>query len=351
MRRLAALAASAALSLGLAACAPRADGPIVLTYATSYSPTHPFSRADADWIRYVETASHGRLKIKPYWSGSLLSADQSMLEIRHGVADIGLITPIYVLGGAHLTSAQTAFYAGARSIDDQVAVYKCLAQAFPPLQRELDGLRVLMVQGGNLPGVITRDRPVRSPADIRGLRLRVPEENVGLVRALGGDPVSMPMSEVYPAMAKGVIDGVLVAPDALGALHLAEVAHYYSDLHTPRGAYPARAMSEARFRSLPPDLQKVLLDSEAVWEGSLSKDLGAAAKKGLAYGKGHGMTMIAVSPEAQQAFDAAYIDVTRRDASRLDRYGASGAAMLAYAQTLIANTPAGQPVACPKEQP
>ena len=46
------------LALGLAACAPKpAGGPIVLTYASAYSPTHPFSRADADWMKYVETAS------------------------------------------------------------------------------------------------------------------------------------------------------------------------------------------------------------------------------------------------------------------------------------------------------
>ena len=38
-----------------------------------------------------------------------------MIELRHGVADIGLITPIYVKGGAHLIRIQSGFYSGADS--------------------------------------------------------------------------------------------------------------------------------------------------------------------------------------------------------------------------------------------
>ena len=77
----------------------------VLSYASPYPPGHPFSRADIRWMAYVEKASRGRLKIQPFWAGALLSSDQSMAEVRHGVADIGLITPIYARGGAH-TSAR-----------------------------------------------------------------------------------------------------------------------------------------------------------------------------------------------------------------------------------------------------
>ena len=37
------------------ACAPQpADGVTVLTYASPYSPTHPFSRADLRWMAFVE---------------------------------------------------------------------------------------------------------------------------------------------------------------------------------------------------------------------------------------------------------------------------------------------------------
>ncbi len=81
------LIAAALCALSLAACSkppqggPPSSGPIVLTYSTSYGPSHPFSRADITWMKHVEAKSGGRLKIRPYWSGSLLSPEQSMLEI------------------------------------------------------------------------------------------------------------------------------------------------------------------------------------------------------------------------------------------------------------------------------
>ena len=87
----------ALLALTLLAACGRAVPPGVteLTYATPYSPTHPFSKADQAWMAFVEQRSHGRIRIRPIWSGALLSSDMSMEELRHGVADVGLITPIY----------------------------------------------------------------------------------------------------------------------------------------------------------------------------------------------------------------------------------------------------------------
>ena len=83
MRLLAALA----LFL-LAACARQVPAGVTeLTYATPYPPSHPFSRADQRWMDWVERESGGRLAIRPVWSGALLSADMSMTELRHGVAD------------------------------------------------------------------------------------------------------------------------------------------------------------------------------------------------------------------------------------------------------------------------
>ena len=98
----------------LAACAAPPPGVTVLRYASPYSPGHPFSRADIEWMKWVAERSGGRLRIEPYWSGALLSSDQSLEELRHGVADIGLITPIYVRGGTQLIKTQSGFASGAR---------------------------------------------------------------------------------------------------------------------------------------------------------------------------------------------------------------------------------------------
>ena len=55
--------------------ARRPPGVTVLTYATPYSPAHPFSRADQRWMDFVEQRRGGTLRIRPSWSGALLSSD------------------------------------------------------------------------------------------------------------------------------------------------------------------------------------------------------------------------------------------------------------------------------------
>ena len=340
-------AALAALALLLAGACSRVPADVtVLSYASPYPPGHPFSRADLRWIAHVEKASGGKLKIQPFWAGSLLSNDQSMAEVRHGVADIGLITPIYARGGAHTQRAQAGFYAGVRSIEQQVAVYRCLAANFPELNRELEGLHVLAVQGGNFPGVVTRTRAVRTLDDLRGLRLRAPAENLEVLRALGADPVNMAMGEVYSALAKGVIDGVVAPADTLRSLHFAEVAPHFAQLRVSRGAYPARAIAEDRYRRLPPELRRVLDEGAPVWEAALADEIMKAEAAGIEFARTHGVRFTPVAHADQKRFDELYNRNALRIARDLTRYGTDGTPLFQAAQRLIAATPEGQLPQC-----
>src|SRR5690606_6743955 len=148
------------------------------------------------------------------------------------------ITPIYTRGGVHAQRTQTGFYGGVRAMQDQIDVYRCLETEFPVLAQELHGLKVLAVQSGNFPGVITRDRPIRTLEDFRGMRIRAPTEIIPVLREIGADPVNLPMGEVYSALAKNIIDGVVAPADTIRSLHFFEVARYYSEVRFPRGAYP-----------------------------------------------------------------------------------------------------------------
>lgn len=321
----------------LAACSPTPEdsGIVELSYATPYSPGHPFSRADRRWIAFVEERSGDTLRIRPSWSGALMSSEHSLIELRHGVVDIGLITPIYVKGGAHLIRMQSGFYSGARTIEAQVALYRCLEASSPQFARELEGLKVLAVQGGNLPGIISRDRPIETLADLRGMRIRGPTELLNVLRDLGADPVNMPMSEVYSALAKGIIDGVIAPTDTFNALHLAEVASYYTRMAVPRGAYPARAIGAEAWERLSPRHRAVLEASIPVWEAALVQENTAALEVGWQVAEDDGVIESVLSDEDQAAFDAVYAREAERNAARLERFGIDGVSVLAAARASI----------------
>lgn len=325
------------LLLGLAGCSAErpADGVVELVYATPYSPAHPFSRADQRWMAFVEQRSGGTLRIRPSWSGALLSSEHSLVELRHGVVDIGLITPIYVKGGAHLIRIQSGFYSGVKTIENQVALYRCLEQNDAGFARELEGLQVLAVQGGSLPGVVTRERPVRSLDDLRGLRIRVPTELLPVMRELGADPVNMPMGEVYSALAKGVIDGLVAPPDTFKSLHLTEVARHYMAMEVPRGAYPARAMGSRRWRSLSDAHRQVLQEGVAVWEQALAEENRRALDEGWQLALREGVQGVTLSAEDQARFDALYLREAEHNAASLSRYGIDGMPVFRTARASI----------------
>jgi TRAP-type C4-dicarboxylate transport system substrate-binding protein len=306
----------------------------VLTYATPYGPNHTFSRADKTWMAWVAEKSGGSLTIRPIWSGGLISSDQSLIELRHGVADIGLITPIYAHGGTHLLRVQTGFYAGAKTYEQQVQMYRCLAADSAEYASEMQGLKVLAIQGGTLPGLLSRTREVHTLGDLKGMRIRVPTELLNVMRDLGADPVTMPMGEVYSSLAKGVLDAVVAPADTLKSLHFGEVAKHYTELEVPRGAYPARAMSERRWRALSSPEQEVLEASIPVWEAAMAKETRAAVQSGEAEGRAQQVQFIPVSPEEQKRFDELYDEDAARSAAALSRLGIDGAAVFRDARQI-----------------
>jgi TRAP-type C4-dicarboxylate transport system substrate-binding protein len=336
------------LLVALAGCGREARDPHVyeLTYASLYSQLHPYSRADRRWIEHVAALSDGRLRIKPFWGGAILSSEMNVIELRHGIVDIGMITPIYMRGGVPAIRAQGGFYSGVTTIEDQVTALQCLMQIDPTIERELAGLRVLAVQGGNFPGVLTANKPVRTLEDFAGLRLRVPNENFALFRSLGADPVSLPMSEVYSALAKGVIDGVVTPADALRGLHLAEVGKYFTTVRVSRGAYPARAISEQAWQRLPEELRDVLERSLDVWQRALTEEIARAEEGGLRFAIENRLEVIEFPPDQQALFDRQFAQGARENAASLQRLGVDGLAILEKAQAIVRKINEGTLASC-----
>lgn len=338
MRNLLTLAAL----LVLASCGRSDPNVMGLTYASPYNASHAFSRADIVWMKWIEQQTGGRIRIHPHWGGHLLSSNENMLEIRHGVADIGMITPMYARS-AHLQRIQPSFYSGVGDIHQQVAVYRCLATEFPAMNGEVKGVRILAVQGGNFPGILTRNKPIRTLADLKGLRLRAQADTADVLRALGVDPINMSMAEVYPAMAKGVIDGVVAPADALRSVHLADVGKYFSTLKIPRGAYPGRAISLITWNRLSPADQAVFSRGEKIWEEAMVAELDAALISGHAYAREAGIEEIAIAPGEQERFDALYRANAFRISRNLEAFGVDGHAIATRAAQLIAQ---GVPAGC-----
>ena len=104
-------------------------------------------------------------------------------------------------------------------------------------------------------------REARTPADLRGMKLRTVENQVQMeqVRLHGASPTPIPFMEVYDSLSKGVVDGTLNSITDLVAVKLHEKAKYLTeDQHT--FMFIMWYMSDAFFKKLPPAQQKALID-------------------------------------------------------------------------------------------
>jgi TRAP-type transport system periplasmic protein len=127
--------------------------------------------------------------------------------------------------------------------------------------------------------------PINTPADLKGLKMRVQQGRVfaDTVNGLGASAVPMPFGEVIPAAQQGVIDGADLPIVNINALKIYEVSKYASMTYHNYGP-TLLVMNLDIWKSLPPDQQKLIMDvgmeaQKKIREATESVDNYAKAKE------------------------------------------------------------------------
>jgi tripartite ATP-independent transporter DctP family solute receptor len=97
------------------------------------------------------------------------------------------------------------------------------------------GLRGLAYYDSGTRSFYTKTRPVVTPADLRGMKIRVQESPMAMqmVQSLGGSPTPIAFGELYTALQQGIVDGAENNPPSFYLTRHYEVCPYYSlDEHT-----------------------------------------------------------------------------------------------------------------------
>lgn len=308
----------------LAFAMPLAAAEFNLTYASPYTEQHPYGQADAEWIARIEEETGGRVEITPYWGRALITSREGVDELAAGIADMAFIAPIYARSGYDMNRLVPGMFYGYTDAEQVLDVYMKLWDEYPVFAEELEGVHVLGFNVGTPMHLQLRDKPVETLDDLKGLRIRSAVDYVGALAQFGAEGVTMPMTETYPSLEKGVIDGVIAPYEALKSLSFGEVVKYYSELPHSRGAYPSRAINERVWERLPEDIQKVL-DDNISWISERTLELSQEAEDaGRAYGEEQGIIFNAVSDEVVAEYSASFEPEMRKVAESLDASGKPG---------------------------
>lgn len=237
------------------------------------------------WCDKIAKDSGNRMKCQIYPSMQLGGTPPQLFDqVRDGVADVVWTLPGYTAGrfpsmeAFELPFTMRNPEATSKALWDYAQIHS---------QNEFKDVKPLAfhVHG---PGVFhMSSKPVRTMADLRGLKLRAPTRLTNkFIAMLGATPVSMPVPQVGDALSKGVIDGAVVPYEVVPSVKIQELAKYHSETDPQEAAFYTStfifAMNKAKYESLPADLKKVI-DSNS--GQALSGQIGKAFIQADADGK------------------------------------------------------------------
>lgn len=195
--------------------------------------THPNGYPTVEGVRrfgdLLRERTDGRLDLRIY-AGGQLGNERDTLEIttfggidfnRVNLAPLNSIEPLTIVAALPFIFETTEHM---RSVVDGEIGDEILASL------ERHGLIGLCFYDSGARSFYNTRGPIEKPADMAGLKLRVPGSDlyIDMVRSLGADAVPMPLDEVYQSLAQGVIDGAENNwPSFENGRHF-EVARYYS---------------------------------------------------------------------------------------------------------------------------
>ena len=215
----------------------------------------------APWCEKIAKESNNRMKCQIYPSMQLGGTPPQLFEqARDGVADIVWTLPGYTAGRFPSVEAfELPFMmqnpeATSKALWDYAQVHGANEfKEVKPLAFHVHGDGVFHMTS----------KPVKTMADLRGLKLRAPTRMTNkFIAMLGATPVSMPVPQVGDALSKGVIDGAVVPYEVVPAVKIHELVKFHSETDPAEPAFYTAAfifaMNKAKYESLPADLKKVI---------------------------------------------------------------------------------------------
>jgi len=206
----------------------------VLRLAETHPKGYPTELGDEEFARLVKERSNGRIVIEVY-PGSQLGEEKAVIEqVQFGAIDL---TRVSISPLAAFVPKLNAFQMPYlyRDSDHMWKVLKGDIGKELLASLEPFGFIGLGWFDGGARSFYNNKKPVRTPADMKGLKIRVQESDLmmGLVRAFGAIPTPMPYGEVYSALQTGVVDGAENNPPSYYSASHYEVAKYFTlDEHT-----------------------------------------------------------------------------------------------------------------------
>jgi TRAP-type transport system periplasmic protein len=210
-----------------------------------------------EFARRANARLGGKFKVVTYGSSQLGGDKEMMQKLKLGTID--MVEPSTIMSSeADIFGVFEMPYL-VKSRDHMKKIERELFWSKIAPDAEKKGVKVLAVWENGFRHITNNKHPINTPADLKGIKLRVPEGKwrVKMFQAYGANPSPMKFSEVFTALQTGVMDGQENPFAQIASAKFYEVQKYLSltgHVYTP--AY--LVVGSKKFATLPADVRKVL---------------------------------------------------------------------------------------------
>lgn len=331
-------AVAASLGTPLAALAQQA---VTLKFHTFMSPqSNVWLGMHKPWMDKVEKESGGRIKFEAYPAMQLGGTPVQLYDqARDGVVDVVWTLPGNTSGRFPRVEVFELPFMMSNAEATSKAYWEYVQTMAPDEFKDVQVL-ALHVHG---PGMFhTKDKLIKTAADLRGMKVRGPTRQITkMLGYLGAVPVGMPLPAIPDALSKGTIDGCVIPWEVVPSVKVHELTKFHSEFDPAGGALYTTtfvmSMNKAKYNSLAPDLKKVIDNNSGMatsgWLGKTQQGNDPVGRKSAEDRKN---TIYTIPASEAQEFRRKARLVEVEWVEDMNKRGFDGKKLLETAQALIA---------------
>ncbi len=322
------------LIVGFAGPVEAQEKVIKLKYSNFFPPSHKNSILSEQWGKEIEKRTNGRVKVTYFAGNTLTPPTQTYDSVVKGIADVGQSLVGYSPGRFPLTEV-LALPLGYSSGIQATKLTNEFYQKFKP--KEFDDTQVMYFHGHG-PGLFNTKKVVSSLDEVKGLRIKANAENAAIVKAIGGAPVSLPITETYDGLQKGLIDGVLLPIEPIKGWKFFEMIKTIIENYAMSYTAPIFVvMNKDKWNALPPDVQDIITQINKEWAEKQGQQLTDLDKESKEFCLQKGIKIPRATPEQEAETGEKMKPILAEYVASMQTKGLPGEEALKFCQDFIKN--------------
>ena len=231
---------------------------LILKIGSEIPANDPMSQAPIRFAERMTQRSNGKIQIT-YFPDSQLGKWQQMLES----VKTGSLAMMYSPAGGSKEFYVIQLPFLFRDLDHAVKVMDGdIREEWAKRHLEKTGIYIFGWQFGGWQSMFFAKTPVRTPADMKGMKFRIPQDKIFVetFEALGARPTPIPFAELYLALRQGVAEGLAMPTQPVVATKFWEVLKYGTLTHHMISAFLIHLNGDV-WTSLTPESKKLWMDT------------------------------------------------------------------------------------------